>query len=93
MIPFISGKGDLEWSTAALKLLFSFLNVNGSQVEGLGTAAVSFLNLSKQMLDQRTEPERGGSCRDVLLANVSRETDVFLTTPLNYNKKIVNLKI
>lgn len=56
-------------------------------------AAVSFLNLSKQMLDQRTEPERGGGCRDVLLANVSRETDVFLTTPLNYNKKIVNLKI
>ena len=56
-------------------------------------AAVSFLNLCKQMLDQRTEPATGGSCRDVLLVNVSRETDVFLTTPLNHNKNVVNLKI
>lgn len=76
----------------ALRLVFSFLNLYGPQVEDFGTLCC-FMHLSKQMLYQRREPTEGGSCRAVLLVNAPRESGISLTNPINPSENVVQMKI
>lgn len=56
-------------------------------------AVVSFMHLSKQMLSQRREPAEEGSCRDMLLVNVPRGSNISLTDTINRSKNIEQMKI